>query len=977
MESTSKCQNCGMKPISEFDIWDTGKKIGKPKTRCNKCSKKKNKKMSDIMTNENGIDGSRKNKIKSKGLDETKWYKFPKQQEFIEDTSNFKNLQGVPGSLKTLTLILSVIYNSIHHDLLSDEDFIMKDNKHGDGKIQTINLPNLSKEQFKEYHGCIATLTNSVTEEIKSRLKYLLNIDFNIKMGSHFIYTNDHISINISSMDGFIHTQLKSFDAEILDEKGDYFDTKVNELIKEINSDNNRLVDILNKKGIKCTHIEVDEFQDMKSNRCELMICICQCYSIKMNTYGDILQTIYAHSLENMNGEHPITKWINSIDAKKYETDICFRCPPSHLKLLQYILEQPIYGDEQNAYEVYGVPLAITNKTKDPDNNCIPIMFTHPGTSNTNSDGDLIAKQIVNGIDKLMKLDTSVIPDNITILMKKCNDNVVFDKIRDRLNKLYKNLGYHDKVRVFATRDDGSHISINWEDVTDLDDNQSKTIMISIHGDKGRDSKVVFLVGLTEGSLPMNRNLFKPEELTEVSALNVALSRSTKYLFIGFNPTKPSRYIKDIVNTKGDNYGKNLKKLKNNKLAICSWNNKYYPNDFYKGMCNALQSPWNNARPKVNKFPDPQGTYIEQPIHGPMDDVLSISKINEEFIEPENHLDLSAKRLNYFSTNVKQSWNVKDDYLKPILGNMGELLFIREFYLKKYSHDIELFKQKIKGAISLITQFYNEKIYYTDSNYLINIIKDHNINEKCLYLPPIQVFKDLAKEYSNNNELKSEIKLINLQGASIVLPKEFNSPLFKKSIDEFISDKTNNELSHNSMWNVALSYSIFKDEIYKPCLNNWLNNPQFNDITNLLKNIHIIHEKLSMDNIEYQATHSLLTIKKRNGESIDTGISGMSDILDFDNNIIYDIKVPMGAGFNNGWLSQITGYLVTPVTGSIGINLEEYKMWNKTGIIDITNGKIHYFEYDFSNKTKVDILVHILEIHDFQEDIINRLLDKL
>ena len=100
-------------------------------------------------------------------------------------------------------------------------------------------------------------------------------------------------------------------------------------------------------------------------------------------------------------------------------------------------------------------------------------------------------------------------------------------------------------------------------------------------------------------------------------------------------------------------------------------------------------------------------------------------------------------------------------------------------------------------------------------------------------------------------------------------------------------------------------------------------------------------------------------------------------ILDFDNNIIYDIKVPMGAGFNNGWLSQITGYLVTPVTGSIGINLEEYKMWNKTGIIDITNGKLHYFEYDFSNKTKVDILVHILEIHDFQEDIINRLLDKL
>ena len=57
-------------------------------------------------------------------------------------------LQGVPGSMKTLTLILNVIFNCINLELLTKNDFIIVKNKFGLGDIQTINLPQLSPEKL-------------------------------------------------------------------------------------------------------------------------------------------------------------------------------------------------------------------------------------------------------------------------------------------------------------------------------------------------------------------------------------------------------------------------------------------------------------------------------------------------------------------------------------------------------------------------------------------------------------------------------------------------------------------------------------------------------------------------------------------------------------------------------------------------------------------------------------------------------------
>ncbi len=90
------------------------------------------------------------------------------------------------------------------------------------------------------------------------------------------------------------------------------------------------------------------------------------------------------------------------------------------------------------------------------------------------------------------------------------------------------------------TRGDGHHVCLDWEEA------KGKTKMLSIHGDKGKGHKVVFFLGFTEMSIPKLENIFKPSEIIPESLANVALTRSTQYLFVGFNHSYPSRYLHKI-----------------------------------------------------------------------------------------------------------------------------------------------------------------------------------------------------------------------------------------------------------------------------------------------------------------------------------------------------------------------------------------------------------------------------------------------
>ena len=116
-----------------------------------------------------------------------------------------------------------------------------------------------------------------------------------------------------------------------------------------------------------------DEFQDMKLNRVELLSLICDTrFNINMRIYGDILQTIYAHSIKNTS-KHPILEWCYKTNAVMFNTDVCFRCPPSHLNLLSCIFNQSIYGGE-TVYNKYNV-LEIKPSKEEITPNEKPIML--------------------------------------------------------------------------------------------------------------------------------------------------------------------------------------------------------------------------------------------------------------------------------------------------------------------------------------------------------------------------------------------------------------------------------------------------------------------------------------------------------------------------------------------------------------------------------------------------------------------------
>ncbi len=94
-------------------------------------------------------------------------------------------------------------------------------------------------------------------------------------------------------------------------------------------------------------------------------------------------------------------------------------------------------------------------------------------------------------------------------------------------------------------------------DIDNYDDSEDAVVLMTMHGAKGLEFPIVFIVGMEEGIFPSSRSFTMPEEMEEERRLcYVAITRAKKHLYItsaqsrhifgSFVSCRPSRFLAEI-----------------------------------------------------------------------------------------------------------------------------------------------------------------------------------------------------------------------------------------------------------------------------------------------------------------------------------------------------------------------------------------------------------------------------------------------
>lgn len=799
-----------------------------------------------------------------------------KQKEIVTSISKYKLINGCAGSCKTDTLI-----KCIEIDLKK-------------GKRTT----------------CL-TQCSSVTDEIKTRVERSLGIKLK-KQGfsNHYLGYYNGIPICISNFDSWIHIMLTSLNQDFF-EIVDCFNEKA-ELLLEIIENSNRNINCYMKNNIEVDLIIIDEAQDLSSTKMKIIInLIKKNKNLDVIICGDILQTLY---IENVDNEHPLNLF-KRIEPTCYNLNICFRCPKGHIDFNNYIL-----NDAQKKY-------FITNMESSNDNVIDkPFLFPHLSLSHV-VNAEMNAEIVTRIIEVLMEKDKSIEPDDIAIIMKRTSENNIFYQLIDKLKIIYKKFGFVDKTYHMTTDNGtGNSICLDWTKA------KGKTKLCSIHADKGKGHKVVFFLGLSENSIPNVNHLFKSSEIISHSILNVGLTRSKKYLFIGFTYNYISRYLLNVKNNKWKFKDKLLDYVYN------SWdleNIEKVPEPYYSIIMKSFEN--NNNNPlfeQANKY------YMKiQSEIGTKSQISIKEDISKDFEQPKNFVFYQWKKeekQTLFGENQEIKIPFQEDHF-IIFGVMSELLIKRKI-TKEYICNL-----LIENNNSL------NNIYTTDERFLNFMhdmknlcVDDDDINERIIICKKHLDKYDTFLKQKDDNIIMLRL---NIEDAFINNKKVFHSIFktksFQQDLENFLSLKSNNELDTVCIWNVTLFWIQITQSIYRPSLNSLFsffneninvlhkNIKKFIEISNIDNNINILYDqKISIYGNFTQ--YELMTINKENHN---ISIYGKYDFYDISNKILYGIKASNSSCCCNSWIIQCLCYAMM-------LNIFNKKV-EKICIVNIFNGNMY------------------------------------
>lgn len=917
--------------------------------------------------------------------------------------SNEENISNIDNYVKFI--------NQTQKDIVMDVSrLILINGCAGSRKTDTLIKKGINYIISNKKNILFLTFVSSVSNEIKNRIEQTLNIQIpKIGSSNHFLSQYNSNYIEIANIDAWIHKQITWIETNIINDK-EYktnsieFDNFIEDKIKDLKDKkdpinfNSRVILLKNYTDIykfynivlkndKFTDvILIDEFQDTDIEKVELIIML-----VKNNpnlfcvVAGDILQTIFVNNIGCKNFINPINYFKNKLEPKYYEINTCFRCPAPHINFVNYLL-----GEK---YKKYGLDLMVS-QNDDIINK--PVLFGHDCISKNDTSYKL-AQSISNTIINIIKFDKTIKPDDIAIMMKKSNSNFVFDHIKNILPNLYKknNIVTNSNVIIddtniiiensntqiihFETSGDGYSNSINWEKA------KNKTVMISIHGDKGKGHKVVFFLGLSKKSIPSDYNIGKDFELIDISLLNVALTRSLKYLFIGFTFISPSIYLSS-------------KHQELNKYCYLAWDKNIHNqlaapkyNVYLKSILELNKHWFDNLKPKLknpnfffnleyqletNKLPIKSNLNVSQDISKDM--VGFIETIIPDLIVEKDYVD--------FYQPIKTD-NIPEPFYK-IFGFVGELLLMR----------LNMIQTNNFGIFGWIL---NSSIMYTDSDTLLNVVYDyklnHYINDTSLWNEKV-IEIELVSILENKNQ--DIIYLIqNLETnpkPQFVLNKFYQKFQIHQYIQNFCSPISNKELYSQDVEKIILIAMIYaehnceirRDFIYtmweqvlnlgdiKKIIGQIISNTQYvwdnficmDDNIEFQKNISI-EKKITNKNILKYYGLNYKTDKNVFSKGLKFTISGICDLIVEHPNgetNLFELKTCLKTSFSNEWVLQIVVY-------NLLINFVDKTKIKSNYIINLFDGVI----YEIKFNPDIQILKNILKLYDFDDYLLNFVLGQI
>jgi hypothetical protein len=552
---------------------------------------------------------------------------------------------------------------------VSSSPHIMIEGVAGSRKTDTMIRLGLRRHLREKKNLLFLTQIGSVTDEIRIRVgNYLKQTIYKFGSSNHFLLENgDFGTIEIANFDAWVHRQLEDCQWSSLKTMGAFHHFKCKSLLEMCIEQPASIKGFSLKNGTYADEILVDECQDFEEMKANLLTHFLRlCPWVRSVFAGDKMQTLFEHSII---GEHPMTVFDRLLPTR-FHLNKCFRCPKSHIEFSNRIL--------RNSFKKYGckemVPIQKSNSHK-------PFLFPH-GSVSKKFEVHQLVRQLIHTLAILCVYDPSIVPSDVCFLMRKSNDQKVFDFLRNELETFWSQKGYTNSVIHFATQHDGFRTPIQWEFA------ENKTCLISIHGDKGKGHKVVFFLGLSQGSLPEECALFKDRELIFESLLNVALTRSTKYLFVGFHFSRPSQYI-----------FQNYQEIKS--YCVCSWDIQPHTPKLYQAIA------------KLVHFPSPQFDKMvlrHQPVQVPSLWPISIKDAVRSFERVEDLLGYYPKiQTTSFGKKLK-TMDIPPDILSNTAGIMLWYLVNPDSFFQE------------------IERWFTQPILFTKNDRLVCLVKDYELN---------------------------------------------------------------------------------------------------------------------------------------------------------------------------------------------------------------------------------------------------------